>query len=85
MGSTYVIQSGHNGPVKIGYTDDDPRIRMRALQIGSAEKLYLVRDFQGESGERHLHRRFAHLRLHGEWFSNEVFRYLGGDMYEEDE
>jgi hypothetical protein len=65
---SFVYFIGHSSAVKIGVTIDVER-RLRMLQIGSAEPLRLLATMAGvHRDERRLHRRFAHLRLTGEWF-----------------
>lgn len=64
----YAIQAGENGPVKLGKADDPVR-RMAGLQTGNAQELHLLRVWAGgEAEEAALHKRFAGLRLFGEWF-----------------
>lgn len=61
----------HNaaGAVKIGFTNTDPIERLKALQTGSKESLYLGRVIEGgKAVERYLHLYFAPERLRGEWF-----------------
>jgi hypothetical protein len=62
----YFIRGGDL--VKIGVTDD-VRQRLRQLQVGSPTKLELIGEMPGdENYERALHRAFAGLAEHGEWF-----------------
>jgi hypothetical protein len=63
---TYFIRQGTDGPIKIGKTTDLGH-RFNRLQVGSAVKLNVLRVLLGDH-ERALHERFAHLRMHGEWF-----------------
>ena len=68
-GLVYFIQRGLNGPIKIGFTTKNPLERVRALQTGSPERLYLLFAKAGtEHDERALHQQFGHDRLMGEWF-----------------
>jgi hypothetical protein len=63
----YFLKAGD--AVKIGTTE---RIfnRIAALQTGCPEKIECVCILKGSFDEEYaLHRRFAHLRLHGEWFT----------------
>jgi cell division protein FtsB len=54
--------------VKIGWSAD-PKKRLRALISGSGHALVPVGCVAGNLElERTLHKRFEHLRLHGEWF-----------------
>lgn len=65
----YFIQSGEDGPVKIGFTNGNPLNRLRSLQIGSHQELFLRAVVSGdEAAEAKLHRRFAKQRVRGEWF-----------------
>lgn len=68
--SVYFVQAQGLEPVKIGYANaGGVRDRLRALQTGSPVRLLLKSVIEGEQDlERELHRRFAKLRLHGEWF-----------------
>jgi hypothetical protein len=64
----YFIRGEGTGLVKIGVADD-PRTRLRDLSIGSPVALTLLGQTPGnEAIERALHKRFAALRAHGEWF-----------------
>jgi len=79
-GNVYFIRSGARGPVKIGYTRKDPSARLADLQTGSPVRLRLLGFMPGApADERSLHRRFASLRLLGEWFhpSRELLDALG--------
>ena len=64
---TYFIQSEKGGPIKIGYTTQDPNKRLRDLQVGSPAKLKLLGVIKGNK-ERALHHKFTTERSHGEWF-----------------
>lgn len=62
----YFIRGG--GLVKIGYSEC-PTSRMADLQAGSPIKLELLGTIRGQRGtEEALHKKFSHLRKHGEWF-----------------
>lgn len=66
----YAIQVGNDGPVKLGVTTRDPKTRLRALQTSHHSKLHLRATWPGDAAdERTIHRRFADIRLHGEWFT----------------
>lgn len=57
-------------PVKVGYTTSDPRQRLRALQCGNSTKLEIKGLMPGDrDAERALHRYFAPVHVHGEWFA----------------
>ena len=67
----YFIQSGKNGPIKIGYTTDNPKGRIRSLQVGNHKQLYLLATRKGElNDERKIHRMFRRDKLRGEWFES---------------
>lgn len=64
----YFIRAS-SGPIKIGVAKD-PRVRLRTLQTSTHERLSLLATLVGTyETERDLHRKFAHLRLSGEWFA----------------
>ena len=65
----YFVQAGLAGrPVKIGYAQEMCR-RIGTLQLGCPEPLeVLLAVGGGRELERELHQRFAHLRIHQEWF-----------------
>lgn len=71
------------GQCKFGFSGE-PINRLRALQTGSADELYLVEsvsvgDQDVREMERLLHREFSHRRARGEWFNcspEEGVRYL---------
>jgi sRNA-binding protein len=64
----YFVQAGPGGPIKIGIADD-LAARVAGLQTANAAKLSLLTWCHGGlPRERELHRQFAALRLHGEWF-----------------
>ncbi len=64
----YFLQDCH-GRIKIGYSKDDCKVRIAALQIGNSEKLSLVGQIAGsQEDEKKLHKRFAKSNCSGEWF-----------------
>ena len=66
--NTYFIQSScADGLIKIGRSTD-VQSRMAALATGSAAPLRLLAVIHRDV-ESTLHRKFAHLRRHGEWFA----------------
>jgi hypothetical protein len=75
-GYTYVIQSGDDGPVKIGRTTKTAEKRVADLQTAHFAPLHIRRLYEGVDYERVLHEQFADLRLNGEWFKPEVLDYL---------
>jgi hypothetical protein len=69
-GFVYFIRAD-DGLVKIGIAKD-PASRLRNMQTGSAAVLRIIAVHACDSPaavEAGLHRQFAHLRQHGEWFS----------------
>lgn len=69
MSMVYFVQAGLAGrPVKIGYAREMCR-RIGQLQLGSPEPLEVLLAVEGgRELEGELHKRFAHLRIHQEWF-----------------
>jgi DNA-binding XRE family transcriptional regulator len=65
----YFIQGIDGGPIKIG-SGNDPEKRLRQFQSASPVILRLLGVIwdAGAWHERDLHREFADLRSHGEWF-----------------
>ncbi len=77
---TYFIQSGVDGPIKIGFTSkEDPQERLRDLQTGNPEQLHLIAIIAGNV-ERELHEQFKNDRISGEWFhpSPELLTFING-------
>lgn len=76
----YFIQGRETFNIKIGYTRRDADRRLRELQTGSHEVLFLLAVIEDgdEEHERLLHQRFADNRLEGEWFkpSLDLLRYI---------
>jgi hypothetical protein len=68
MPFVYFIQAGDGGPIKIGFSVD-PRKRMRHIQTMNAEQLFLLGTIECETDrtEFHIHQRFAHICIRGEW------------------
>ena len=65
----YFIQS-EAGPIKIGYTEQHPYKRMKALQTSVSEKLTLLSYIDGDKNvEKNLHVKFSPDRIRGEWFN----------------
>ncbi|MET4184936.1 hypothetical protein ABIB94_007065 [Bradyrhizobium sp. JR7.2] len=64
----YFIQVGVDGPIKIGISDD-PTERMGSLQCGCPWRLRIIGAAPGAfENEEDLHKRFADIRMEGEWF-----------------
>jgi hypothetical protein len=67
----YFIECKGANAIKIGHSID-PKCRLEALQAGCPLKLSMVvRTCGGIQEEYDVHRRFRHLRIHGEWFRAE--------------
>ena len=67
-GSVVYFIGAYRGLIKIGVAKD-VQARLRALQTGSAVRLYIMATTPGSYAlERHYHARFAEYREHGEWF-----------------
>ncbi len=73
----YFIQSGKNGPIKIGLARSIQK-RLETMQTGNPYELRLITSVhcdsraQAESLEKHFHRLFARKRLRGEWFRSDI-------------
>ena len=64
----YFIQSGDDGPIKIGFATEVAS-RLSELQTGCPAKLHLLGKVRGSMQlEKDLHALFAGLRISGEWF-----------------
>lgn len=60
---------GETGPVKIGWTQQPIKARLKCIQNGSPVKLHVLATANRHRiAEKHYHRQFAAHRLHGEWF-----------------
>jgi hypothetical protein len=60
---------GETGPVKIGFTQQPIKERLKCIQNGSPVKLHVLATLNcTRINERFYHKRFAAYRLHGEWF-----------------
>lgn len=73
MGAVYLIgEAGNDGVYKIGRTSAGPAGRMKQLQTGNPEELYVREAFETKTPvrlEQMLHQRFANSNLMNEWFS----------------
>lgn len=66
----YFIQMG-DGPIKIGKSDDPDR-RLLDFKTASPHKCHVLKRIKAHfSLEAQLHKKFAHIRLEGEWFKPE--------------
>ena len=73
-------------PIKIGIASNVER-RIRGLQNALPFTVVLLKSMPGSRlDEQHIHNRFKHLRIRGEWFrrSQELFDFINetGDKYE---
>lgn len=68
--SVYIIRAGDTGKVKIGFTADSIAARRLAkMQTDNPERLVVIRWLAGGyDTETDLQRRYAHLRVRGDWF-----------------
>lgn len=78
----YFIQSGADGPIKIGLTNKPTR-RVPELQTGNPRELLLRHVIPGDMAvEKQLHVRFEPARIRGEWFGREylpvILSFAGG-------
>lgn len=76
----YFIESRRAKAIKIGLARD-PEKRLRTLQTASPTKLRLIATCPGGPREEMLmHRRFASIRLRGEWFraTRELYEFASG-------
>jgi len=68
VSGVYFVQSGDDGPIKIGFSTNI-RMRIDNLSVGSPDPLHLLAAIRGgRAEERKMHRMFKDARLHGEWF-----------------
>jgi hypothetical protein len=66
---TYIVKHPTTGLLKIGRSVDVDS-RVKSLQTGAGAILSVAAVMQGDR-ESELHKRFSHLRGHGEWFSDD--------------
>jgi hypothetical protein len=68
-GFVYFIAAETVGAVKIGFSRNHPRARLKHLQIGCPVPLKLLSFTEGTNDdELRLHASYSDLRIHGEWF-----------------
>lgn len=68
----YFIQSGTEGPIKIGYAKSSVKNRLMSLQCQAScsEELHILGVIPGTVKDEHEHHYAFHaFRLQGEWFS----------------
>lgn len=71
----YVISSPIQNAMKIGYTQNNPILRLRQLQTGNPEPLFLVRSYRvidPSALETHLHQHYKDVNVSDEWFNPSV-------------
>jgi hypothetical protein len=67
--TVYFVAEEGTERVKIGLTTNPVWTRVSELQIANDRQIILMRAIKGDYNvERAAHKRFAHLRLEGEWF-----------------
>lgn len=83
MSWVYFVQCGTTRLIKIG-TTADLQLRLAQLQTGSPTRLVIMAGMEGgQAEEQDMHRRFASLRSHGEWFYDgyHLLRLISGLEY----
>ena len=81
--SIYFIQCGKNGPIKIGYTDKDPKERLSQLQTACPYELKLLWVYKDDDySEKQIHEELKHEHIRGEWFrpGNDVLAFIRDEM-----
>jgi hypothetical protein len=65
----YFIEAVGTAMIKIGHTNQTPAARLQTLQVGCPVRLLGLGLMVGDrEDEVVIHRRFASLKMHGEWF-----------------
>jgi hypothetical protein len=65
----YFIQAGESGPIKIGYTENDIKARVRNIQSSNPTEVKLLGVMQGnQKVEAGLHIQFCDYLIRGEWY-----------------
>lgn len=59
----YFIRENHAGAIKIGYTEKAPEQRLRELQTGSPNKLYLIATMPGEKKDEAILHPYKKFRI----------------------
>lgn len=65
------FDSDNTACFKIGYTKNDPKLRIKQLQTGNKEEIELICSFKSEFGTRleaNLKRMYKQYNAKGEWF-----------------
>lgn len=68
---TYFIQQHNGGNIKIGFTRQEPKRRLSELQTANSHPLCIVGLIVGNH-EKRLHKKFANIKVNGEWYKNSV-------------
>ncbi len=72
MATVYLLGNGaDDGTFKIGVTRGNIEKRIKKLQTGNAEAIYVVMSYETDIPfliEKNLHQRFNDKRMEGEWF-----------------
>lgn len=69
LGQVYLIEAVGSGRCKVGFTSGDVRYRANDLVTGCPFPIQLRGVMLGTRlDERRIHQKFAHLRVHNEWF-----------------
>lgn len=80
----YFLQ-GPSGPIKIGVARWSIGSRMAEIQFMCPDRLELIGCIRGagQKDEKALHRKFSHLRLHGEWFepARELLNFIATEAH----
>lgn len=81
MGFVYFAYSQNDDSVKIGYTKNNVRNRLKALNTGNSSKLILLGYINGDKEvESYLHNKFSKYKKHYnlEWFyfNDEIREYI---------
>lgn len=64
----YFIQSGKDGPIKIG-TTNNVESRLGDIRVLNPQKIKLLKSIKGtQKYEKEIHRKFKNDRIKGEWF-----------------
>lgn len=73
ISKVYFFQTGSSGNIKIGFTEGDITMRVKALQTGNGQTLHVLGWIQGtRKDEADWHKRWASLSAGGEWFRPEA-------------
>jgi hypothetical protein len=80
-GAVYIIQMGNDGPVKIGFSNRLSE-RLKSIQTDCPYKIKIIAVIENCSfqDEHDLHKKYRHLRIHGEWFEKNVLSLINEDI-----